>query len=78
MASPSAAVTIKLSVFSPTTRLVSPESSYEASGSVVSTKTSTSNVFGSRSMTDPSTTFVPFTWNVASEASKLNATERVT
>ena len=71
-------MTIKLKVFSPAIRSVSPVSSYEASRSVVSTNTSTSNVNGSRSTTEPSSTSIPLTWNVVSDASELNATASVT
>ena len=49
--SPSAAVTVMVKMFSPATSSVSPTTSNVASGSVVSTSTSTASVNGSSSIT---------------------------
>ena len=45
---------------------------------MVSTLTSTSEVFASSSTTSPSTTSEPFTWKVDSEVSVLGKTNKVT
>ena len=76
--SPSAAVTVIRSVFSPVTRPTSPDTTTVASESVVSTVTSTSVVPLSSSKTSPSETSSPFTVIEDTDASSDAGTSRIT
>ena len=62
-------MTVTIRSFSPATSSVSPTTSNAASGSVVSTVTSTDAVPGARSSDSPSETSEPSTWKVAKEVS---------
>ena len=78
MVTPSAAVTLTTSSLSPTNRPTSPVMVKVASGSVVSTFTSTSVVPLSNSITSPSATSLSLTVKVARVASSDASTIRVT
>ena len=69
MSTPLAAVTVTIRSFSPATSSLSPITSNEASGSVVSMFNSTEVVPGARSSESPSATSEPSTWKVAREVS---------
>ncbi len=71
LVSPSAAVTVTTSSFSPASRSAPPEISTVAPASEASAATSTEVVPMSRSTTSPSATSEPFTVNVVSEVSLL-------
>ena len=71
---PSAAVTVTVRTLSPTSKPVSPATSYEASGSVVSKTTSTVVVRGSTVTLPASSTSSPFTWKLAKVTSLPKAT----
>ena len=74
---PSAAVTETTRSLSPVCNPVSPVISNEASGSVVSTTTSTSVVPGSTSTEPPFSASIPFTVKVDSEVSVFGSTMSV-
>ena len=76
--SPSAAVTVTVKTFSPTTSSSAPKISKEASASVVSTVTSTSVVSSASSTTSPSETSLPSTWNTAVVVSVPSRTFKIT
>ena len=78
MVSPSAAVTVMVRVFSPTTNPVSPSTSKVASRSVVSTSTRTESVSGSRSTESPASAARPSMVTPAKVASLFRGTNRVT
>ena len=75
---PSAEVTTTVSEFSPSMRPESPEITYVAFGSRVSTLTSTSLVPGSSSTTSPSSTSEPLTVNPISSVLVPSPTNKVT
>ena len=78
LVTPSAAVTLTTRSFSPATSSESPTIAKVASGSVVSTVTSTDELPGERSTESPSVTSAPSTWNVANDVSLLSSTTIVT
>ena len=78
MVSSSAAVTVIVKMFSPTTRPSFPEISINASGSDASTSTSTVSVPASSSISSPSTTTTPLIVMLFTPASVFGATFRVT
>ena len=78
MVSPSAAVTITVSVFSPTTNSLSPSTSKDASMSVVSTSTITESVSGAKSTESPTSTARPSIVTPVRLVSLFRGTNRVT
>ena len=78
MVSPSAAVTVTVKVFSPTTNSLPPVISTVASESEASAITSTSVVNGARSTVSPSSTETPSTVKVAKLVSLLRGIDTVT
>ena len=78
MVSPSAAVTLTTSVFSPVSKPTSPVTVKVASASLVSTFTSTSVVPFSRSRTSPSSTSLSLMVKIESEVSSEAGTTRTT
>ena len=70
-------MTVTISSFSPAVRSVSPAISKVASGSVVSTVTSTDVAPGSSSRVSPSATSEPSTWKVARDVSVFSRTTSV-
>ena len=76
--SPSAAVTVMLKMFSPATSSLSPTTSNVASGSVVSTSTSTASVNGSSSTTSSIAVTWPLISTLLRVVSVFSATFRIT
>ena len=76
--SPSAAVTVTVKTFSPTTSSSAPKISNEALASVVSTVTSTSVVSSASSTTSPSATSLPSTWKTEVVVSVPSNTFKIT